>query len=254
MKDWLQYIVTQSISHALIIVFLVTFLESLALIGLILPGIVFMTTLGALIGNDQLPIHPAWIIGMIGCLLGDYLSYYVGWKCKNWIKKINLINKNILLFNKIKQTLYQYGMFTIFFGKFIGPMRPLVPMIAGMIKLPIKKFILPSLIGSFFWPLIYFLPGIITGIIIKHPGYKKNNSIKWILISLLIFIWINCWLIWSCWNNKKKYKLFEKISKKKLILLAITNLIISMIGLFYIKKYMNHIMIIKEILMKIFYF
>lgn len=250
MEDWFKYLITQSVSHYFIIIILVTFLESLALIGLLLPGIVFMTTIGTLIGQEKIPFYPAWIIGIIGCLLGDYLSYYIGLIFKKWIYKINLFNKNIILFNKIQKTLYQYSTFTIFIGKFIGPIRPLVTMIAGMIKLPIKKFILPSLMASILWPLLYFLPGIITGVILNNPNYHKNNIIKWVLIIVCLNIWMGCFLLWKYWNKNHKYGILKKIKTKYLILIAITNLIIGIIGLIYIQKNMK-VLIVKEIIYKI---
>lgn len=38
-------------------------------------------------------------------------------------------------------------MFTILVGRFVGPTRPLVPMVAGMLDLPVAKFITPNIIG-----------------------------------------------------------------------------------------------------------
>ncbi|VDZ05340.1 DedA family integral membrane protein [Escherichia coli] len=58
-------------------VVLVAFLESLALVGLILPGTVLMAGLGALIGSGELSFWHAWLAGIVGCLLGDWIPS--GW-------------------------------------------------------------------------------------------------------------------------------------------------------------------------------
>lgn len=42
-------------------------------------------------------------------------------------------------------------MFTILVGRFVGPTRPLVPMVAGMLDLPVAKFITPNIIGCLLW-------------------------------------------------------------------------------------------------------
>ena len=48
MQALLEHFITQSVMYSLIAVALVAFLESLALVGLILPGTVMMAGLGAL--------------------------------------------------------------------------------------------------------------------------------------------------------------------------------------------------------------
>ena len=60
MEVWIQHLLTQSLDWALFAVAVVTFFESLALVGLILPGTVLMASLGALIGSGKIGLYPAW--------------------------------------------------------------------------------------------------------------------------------------------------------------------------------------------------
>ena len=64
MEAFLQHFITQSAAYALFAVALVAFLESLALVGLILPGAVLMTGLGALIGSGEVNFWQAWLAGI----------------------------------------------------------------------------------------------------------------------------------------------------------------------------------------------
>jgi thiamine transport system ATP-binding protein len=45
---------------------------------LILPGTVLMAGLGALIGSGELSFWHAWLAGIVGCLLGDWISFGLG--------------------------------------------------------------------------------------------------------------------------------------------------------------------------------
>ena len=74
MQALLEHFITQSTVYSLMAVVLVAFLESLALVGLILPGTVLMAGLGALIGSGELSFWHAWLAGIVGCLLGDWIS------------------------------------------------------------------------------------------------------------------------------------------------------------------------------------
>lgn len=82
MQALLEHFITQSVMYSLIAVALVAFLESLALVGLILHGTVMMAGLGALIGSGEVNFWQAWLAGIIGCLLGDWISFWLGWRFK----------------------------------------------------------------------------------------------------------------------------------------------------------------------------
>lgn len=73
------------------------------------------------------------------------------------------MKKNKALLDKTEHALHQHSMLTILIGRFVGPTRPLVPMVAGMLDLPVAKFIPPNIIGCLLWPPLYFLPGIRRG-------------------------------------------------------------------------------------------
>jgi hypothetical protein len=49
------------------------------------------------------------------------------------------MKKNKALLDKTEHALHQHSMFTILVGRFVGPTRPLVPMVAGMLDLPVAN-------------------------------------------------------------------------------------------------------------------
>lgn len=83
MQALLEHFITQSTVYSLMAVVLVAFLESLALVGLILPGTVLMAGLGALIGSGELSFWHARLARIVGCLLGDWISFWLGWRFKS---------------------------------------------------------------------------------------------------------------------------------------------------------------------------
>ncbi len=139
MQALLEHFITQSVMYSLIAVALVAFLESLALVGLILPGTVMMAGLGALIGSGEVNFWQAWLAGIIGCLLGDWISFWLGWRFKAPLHRWSFMKKNKALLDKTEHALHQHSMFTILVGRFVGPTRPLVPMVAGMLDLPVRN-------------------------------------------------------------------------------------------------------------------
>lgn len=201
MQAFLEHFITQSATYTLIAIALVAFLESLALVGLILPGTVMMAGLGALIGSGEVNFWYAWLAGIVGCLLGDWISFWLGWRFKKPLHRWSFMKKNKALLDKTEHALHQHSMFTILVGRFVGPTRPLVPMVAGMLDLPVSKFILPNVIGCLLWPPFYFLPGILAGAAIDIPADEQSGAFKWLLLGAALLLWIAAWLCWRLWRS-----------------------------------------------------
>src|SRR5258707_7340846 len=70
---------------AMPIVFLLAFAESLAFISLLIPAWGALVAIGALIGVSGISFWPVWIAGGIGAALGDWLSYWFGFKFKEQV-------------------------------------------------------------------------------------------------------------------------------------------------------------------------
>ena len=155
MEAYLQDLITQSLAFTLMVVLLVAFFESLALVGLLLPGTVMMASIGALIGSGKVDFYYAWAAGIVGCLLGDWISYFVGRAFKGPLHRWSFLKKNKALLDKTEHALHQHSMATILIGRFVGPTRPLVPMVAGMLDMPFGRFLLVSLCAAAGWSMAY---------------------------------------------------------------------------------------------------
>ncbi len=202
MEAWLQQLMTASMTFTFVAIMSVAFLESLALVGLLLPGAVIMISIGTLIGNGQINFYPAWAAGVAGCLLGDWSSFFIGRAFKQPLHNWPFLQKNHILLHKIEHALSAHHMVTLLSGRFIGPARPLVPMVAGMLNLPLLKFALPDIIGCLAWPPIYFFPGILAGVAIEIPAHTQQ--FKWLLLLVMILTWLACWLLWRWWQEGKR--------------------------------------------------
>ncbi|ENT2993631.1 TPA: DedA family protein [Raoultella planticola] len=228
MQALLEHFITQSTVYSLIAVMLVAFLESLALVGLILPGTVMMAGLGALIGSGDVNFWQAWLAGIIGCLLGDWISFWLGWRFKKPLHRWSFMKKNKALLDKTEHALHQHSMITILIGRFVGPTRPLVPMVAGMLDLPLAKFILPNIIGCLLWPPLYFLPGILAGAAIDIPTNEHSGSFKWLLLAAALLVWLAGWLCWRLWRSAKmRDRLTRLLPRSRLLWLTPVTVILA---------------------------
>src|SRR5476651_345825 len=70
------------------IVLLLAFGESLAFISLLIPAWGALVAIGALIGASGISFWPVWIAGGIGAALGDWVSYWFGFKFREQVAQM----------------------------------------------------------------------------------------------------------------------------------------------------------------------
>jgi len=108
------------------------------------------------------------------------------------------------MLDKSEHALHQHSIATILIGRFVGPTRPLVPIVAGMLDFPPHKFAWPNSIGCITWPPIYFFSGILAGVAIDIPASANSGLFKWLLLALALLIWLAAWLSWRGWRQNKR--------------------------------------------------
>ncbi len=217
---------------------LVAFLESLALVGLLLPGTVMMASIGALIGSGQVDFYMAWGAGIVGCLLGDWISYFIGRAFKGPLHRWSFLKKNKAMLDKTEHALHQHSIVTILIGRFVGPTRPLVPMVAGMLEsaslqiCPAQYHRLPDLAAGL------FLPGILAGVAIDIPASANSALFKWLLFGVVVLFWLAAWLSWRWWREGKRSadKLTRWLTPRRLRLACIASWVGALVCFYYMHQ------------------
>ncbi|MDH5785886.1 MAG: VTT domain-containing protein [Chromatiales bacterium] len=142
-------------------VFLIAFFESLAMVGLILPGAAMMFGIGALVGTDVLPLGPTLLWAGVGAIAGDGVSFWLGRHYHMQLKTMWPLRKHPELIANATQFFYRHGGKSILFGRFIGPIRPVIPAVAGMLEMPTRRFLQFNILSGILWAPVYVLPGMI---------------------------------------------------------------------------------------------
>lgn len=175
--------------------FIIAFIESLAVIGTLVPGSITMTAIGVLIGTDVLPPGATILWAIAGAYCGDCLSYWFGSHYKNKIRNMWPFHKHGHWLDKGENFFKAHGGKSVLIGRFAGPVRSVVPMIAGLLGMPVIRFLFVAFITAVLWALLYMAPGIFIGALSME--LPPSVATKFILLSLLIlfFLWFIAWLI-----------------------------------------------------------
>ncbi len=197
--DWLHiwHSLLQAVAHyplaTYLAIFLISLAESLALIGLLIPGTVMMIGIGALAGSGVISLKITLLAAMAGAVCGDGLSYWLGRHYHQRIKDLWPFRKYPQLINRGEEFFHWHGGKSVLLGRFIGPIRPVIPLIAGMLDMPARRFVLVNILSAIGWAFAYILPGVVLGSSLALIGaVSARLSLLLLLIGLLI--WLTFWL------------------------------------------------------------
>ena len=113
-------------------VFLVALMESLVVLGLVIPGAALLFGAGALIATGTLPLYPVLLWTILGAAFGDILSFLLGWHYHQRLRVLWPFRRYPVLVNRGVNFFVDHGGKGVFMARFIGPLRPIVPAIAAM--------------------------------------------------------------------------------------------------------------------------
>lgn len=141
------------------LMFVLAFGESLAFISLLLPAWGALVALGALIGSSGISFWPVWVAAALGAALGDWLSYWIGLKLEYRVQHIWPLSRHPDLIPRGERFMRKWGIPGIFIGRFFGPLRASVPLIAGIFEMPFWSFQAANFASAFVWAAVLLTLG-----------------------------------------------------------------------------------------------
>jgi membrane protein DedA with SNARE-associated domain/membrane-associated phospholipid phosphatase len=176
--------------------------ESVAILGTLVPGSITMTAIGTLAGAGVIPLGGTIFWAILGAIVGDSISYWIGHYFKERIRYIWPFRNTPSILNRGEYYVHKYGVMSVFIGRFVGPVRALVPVVAGMLGMKPLHFTIANITSAIGWAPIYMLPGILLGAAsLELPPEIAVHAII-VLFLMVLFIVLCVWIV---------YKLFQLI-------------------------------------------
>jgi undecaprenyl-diphosphatase len=166
MGEWLQPIIAWVDANphwAGAAVFLVSFTESMAIVGLLVPGVAMMFAAGALIAAGALDFGPVFAWAVAGAVAGDGLSYWLGRRFSDRMRRIWPFTRHPETLVQGEAFFSRYGGKSVALGRFFGPVRAVIPLVAGMMGMSPSRFLVANVLSAIAWAPAYLLPGIVLG-------------------------------------------------------------------------------------------
>lgn len=197
----------------LVIIFVVALVESLAIVGIVVPGVVLLGAAASIAGHDDVPLWSILIAGILGAFAGDNLSFWLGRTQRTRIPHWWPLSRHPQWLEQGHEFFRRYGILSVVVGRFFGPVRPFIPMIAGMLSMPTKRFTLVNFVSAIAWAPAYLLPGYLLGRSWEELMQLPPGAERWLLalsISLLVLALLFSWIRYQLSAEGRLHAWLEK--------------------------------------------
>ena len=177
--NWIE----QNPALAGLVIYLIAAGESLALVGIVVPGIVFMLGVGTLVGLNAIGLGSSLFWATIGAITGDWISYWLGRHFDRQLRHIWPLSRYPNLIPKGERFFKRHGGKSVLFGRFVGPLRPIIPAVAGIMHMPQWKFYAVNIVSAILWAPVVILPGVAFG-----ESLQLANDVVMRLIAVIALV------------------------------------------------------------------
>jgi membrane protein DedA with SNARE-associated domain len=169
------------------IVLLITFGESLVIAGLLIPATALLLLVGGLVGSGVLDPVTVLACAIVGAVLGDVVSYVLG----RWLGPGIVHRKPLRRYRqavaRTRLFFRRYGFAAVFLGRFLGPIRSTVPLVAGMMAMDQKRFQIANVLSAAVWAPLMLTPGwLATRGMEQLPGLSGEHMVAGLVVVLVV--------------------------------------------------------------------
>ncbi|MGE0699969.1 MAG: DedA family protein [Hyphomicrobiaceae bacterium] len=152
-------LVRANIAWAEPLVFLMGLAEGIPGLSLLVPSSALFLAIGTAHGATGGAFWHLWLAATAGAVIGDCITYSLGRLLRHDVERLGwfAVHPNALAAGHA--VFERWGALAVLVGKFTGFARPFIPVVAGIVVMPLPMFIGASVLSSLAWAGAFLAPG-----------------------------------------------------------------------------------------------
>lgn len=176
------------------LVFFAALSEALPVVGVFVPGSVIIIAVSALVPTGVVVLWPLLVWATVGAVVGDGISYWLGRRYKREILLRWPFKRYPQLAVRSEAFFHQHGGKSVFLGRFMPALRAFVPLFAGILHLPARRFYISNFLSALAWAPAHVFPGVILGASLALAGAVAGRLAAFVL-TLMVLLWVVAWVV-----------------------------------------------------------
>lgn len=166
MSAWPDNIVTWIGAHPVAagaLIFAIAFCDAAIVLGALVPAMPLIFAVGVLVGLGEVSGAYAIVCAALGAFSGDGMSFWVGRRWGPRLRTVWPFVRYPQLLERGEALFRRNAIKSILIARYVGPVRPFVPAVAGMLGMPVKRYVPVSAVAAVSWAALFLLPGWLLG-------------------------------------------------------------------------------------------
>ncbi|TJY58967.1 hypothetical protein E4T66_15350 [Sinimarinibacterium sp. CAU 1509] len=185
--------VTAHPTWALVLFFLAALLDSIFVVGMFVPAGIALFAGGALVALGAIELWHAVTLATLGAVAGDGFSFWLGHRYGERLFAGRFLHRHPEVLQNGRRFFARYGAYSIVLARFLGPMRALVPALAGASGMRLPIFLGADIGSATVWAFTFVLPGVVFGASLGLAA-EVAGRLALLLVGLLITLSVSVWL------------------------------------------------------------
>jgi len=168
--------------------------EALPILGLFIPATAIIVGLSALVPTGAIDLWPLIAGASIGAIIGDGASYWLGHRYHREITERWPLRHYPALITRGEEFFRRHGGASVFIARFTPGVRSVVPLIAGILRMPTMRFYSMNVLSAALWAPSHVLAGALIGASLQLLGAVAGR-LAVLLVVLIFLLWLVAWVM-----------------------------------------------------------
>jgi membrane protein DedA with SNARE-associated domain len=135
------------------------FAEGIPGLSLMVPSSALFLAVGGMHSAAGGAFWHVWLAAAAGATLGDIVTYSLGRRLEHSARLRHWLRLTPEVLARGHAIFERWGPFAVLGGKFTGFLRPFIPIVAGIARMPFPLFVAASAVSSLAWAGAFLAPG-----------------------------------------------------------------------------------------------
>ena len=146
-----------------LLVGLLVFGEAAVFVGFVLPGETAVVLGGVLASRHGIDLRVLVVLVAVAAVVGDSVGYEVGRHFGERVLATRPLRRHEERLQRARGFLRERGAFAVFLGRWTAFLRAVMPGLAGLSRMPYRRFLLYNALGGIAWGTTFCLVGYLAG-------------------------------------------------------------------------------------------
>jgi membrane-associated protein len=192
MSGLLHGILSAPPAVAYLLVGLLVFGEAAVFVGFVLPGETAVVLGGVLASRHGIDLRVLIVLVVVAAITGDTVGYEVGRHLGERVLALRPLRRHEHRLHRARGFLRERGAFAVFLGRWTAFLRAVMPGLAGVSRMPYRRFLLYNALGGIAWGTTFCLVGYLAGNSYEAVASRigvGGASVTVLVVVALIVVW-----------------------------------------------------------------